>query len=218
MTKKVKVLLSAVAVQSGTLCVCFSQALILITCFFVLFFCLLLFVSHVREKSERAVQKEIQKRFRHAELLLTFNRRHQGSQSEDDGLSEHESAEEEEMEIGERTSEDEDDNNLDNVEAGDAHEDVGCRNHEETSDSDQPSDSDGDRNHDSGEGENLSEGDNNGENENAGGCNDVPREDRRIADPEQYVRQQLLEWTLAGGVSMSKVDDLLKRLKLVHTS
>ena len=32
------------------------------------------------------------------------------------------------------------------------------------------------------------------------------------------VRQQLLEWTLAGGVSMSKVDDLLKRLKPVHTN
>ncbi|KAJ1522781.1 hypothetical protein ONE63_001937 [Megalurothrips usitatus] len=46
--------------------------------------------------------------------------------------------------------------------------------------------------------------------------NEVPREDQEIADPEQFVRQQLLEWTLAGGVSMSKVDDLLKRLKPVH--
>jgi hypothetical protein len=38
----------------------------------------------------------------------------------------------------------------------------------------------------------------------------------QIENPQQYVLQQLRDWTLAGGVSMRKVDDLLRRLKPVH--
>ncbi|KAE8742843.1 hypothetical protein FOCC_FOCC011581 [Frankliniella occidentalis] len=35
-------------------------------------------------------------------------------------------------------------------------------------------------------------------------------------DPEQYVYEQIVDWVLAGGVTMTKVEDLLKRLKPVH--
>ncbi|KAE8739074.1 hypothetical protein FOCC_FOCC015430 [Frankliniella occidentalis] len=37
-------------------------------------------------------------------------------------------------------------------------------------------------------------------------------------NPDEYVKNQLVEWTLEGGVTMNKVDDLLRRLHRVHPS
>jgi len=68
-----------------------------------------------------------------------------------------------------------------------------------------------------GESDSVTNSDNSSDNEeniDAGG--NVVEDVHQLGDPHEYVRQQLLEWTLDGGVSMCKVDNLLKRLKVVH--
>ncbi len=40
-------------------------------------------------------------------------------------------------------------------------------------------------------------------------------DEEQILDPGKYVREELLEWALLGGISMAKVDDLLIKLKPV---
>ncbi|KAK3913357.1 Transient receptor potential cation channel subfamily M member 1 [Frankliniella fusca] len=155
----------------------------------------------VKRRFEREAIRESNKRVRTAEILLEWNRRSR-NQAQEDGCDRVDSDEESDRGLGE--AEDVGNGNNSNAEEQEnegegidvqAMEGERCR--EAESNSSRSSESDG--------------SDDN--------FNDLPESDNEpepVQHPNNYVREQLSEWALCGGVSMSKVDDLLKRLQPIH--
>ncbi|KAK3910778.1 Flagellar biosynthetic protein FlhB [Frankliniella fusca] len=154
----------------------------------------------VKRKSEREAVREANKRSRDAEMLLESNyRRNRDRRLESGNESETDEEGTDQSEIGIVN-----DNNLHGGQEDEQERNINESYHG-NSDNDSVNDSDQD----------ILTNDEDSDCESPG-SNNEDDEPQAFLDPGQYVRQEILEWTLSGGISMAKVDDLLKRLKPVH--